>query len=171
MRQVADVVGVAHRSLYNHFKDREALLGALVDARRAELLARLERSLGGSQRQPFPQQLRLFVGELIQHLEEHQPFLTILMEGETASPPRPLHGVGRSRDLMRQVYDRAVELVQRGVSQKALRQDDAEIFPTLLMGMMKGCMIRRLYYAGPSEGSSDRRADQIVRFFLEGAGR
>ena len=92
------------------------------------------------------------------------------MEGETASPPRTVHGVGRSRDLMRQVYDKAVELVQRGVAQKVLRHEDAEIFPTLLMGMMKGCMLRRLYYAGPDEAPKGRRADQIVRFFLKGAG-
>jgi len=30
VRQVADAVGVAHRSLYNHFKDREALLDAVA---------------------------------------------------------------------------------------------------------------------------------------------
>lgn len=30
LRQVADEAGVAHRSLYNHFKDREALLDAVA---------------------------------------------------------------------------------------------------------------------------------------------
>lgn len=30
VRQVAEAVGVAHRSLYNHFKDREALLDAVA---------------------------------------------------------------------------------------------------------------------------------------------
>src|SRR3954465_9697096 len=30
LREVADVVGVAHRSLYNHFRDREALLDAVA---------------------------------------------------------------------------------------------------------------------------------------------
>ncbi len=30
LREVADAVGVAHRSLYNHFKDREALLDAVA---------------------------------------------------------------------------------------------------------------------------------------------
>jgi AcrR family transcriptional regulator len=170
MEAIAAQAGVAVGTLYNHFKDRDALLGALVDARRTELLGRLERSLAESKGKPFPEQLRLFVGALIEHLEAHKPFLTIIMEGETASPPRTVHGVGRSRDLMRQVYDRAVELVRRGVAQKVLRHEDAEVFPTLLMGMMKGCMLRRLYYAGPAEGSMDRRADQIVRFFLHGAG-
>ena len=32
LRKVADAVGVAHRSLYNHFEDREALLDAVAEA-------------------------------------------------------------------------------------------------------------------------------------------
>src|SRR6185436_9050880 len=30
LRRVADTIGVAHRSLYNHFADREALLNAVA---------------------------------------------------------------------------------------------------------------------------------------------
>ena len=41
VRQVADAVGVAHRSLYNHFKDREALLDAVA----TEAFARLGNAL------------------------------------------------------------------------------------------------------------------------------
>lgn len=47
LRQVADAVGVAHRSLYNHFEDREALLDAVAtDAyeRLAAILAKTETS-------------------------------------------------------------------------------------------------------------------------------
>lgn len=50
MRQVADVVGVAHRSLYNHFKDREALLDAVA----TEAYLRLATSIREAQtRQDF----------------------------------------------------------------------------------------------------------------------
>ena len=41
LRRVAEAVGIAHRSLYNHFADREALLDAVAEvmfARRAEAL-------------------------------------------------------------------------------------------------------------------------------------
>lgn len=43
LREVAEAVGVAHRSLYNHFKDREALLDAVATGayqRLAGLLAK-----------------------------------------------------------------------------------------------------------------------------------
>jgi AcrR family transcriptional regulator len=41
LREVADVVGVAHRSLYNHFADREALLDAVAAEAYTRLAARL----------------------------------------------------------------------------------------------------------------------------------
>jgi AcrR family transcriptional regulator len=41
LREVADAVGVAHRSLYNHFADREALLDAVATDAYTRLAARL----------------------------------------------------------------------------------------------------------------------------------
>jgi AcrR family transcriptional regulator len=41
LREVADAVGVAHRSLYNHFEDREALLDAVATDAYTRLASRL----------------------------------------------------------------------------------------------------------------------------------
>jgi AcrR family transcriptional regulator len=41
LREVADAVGVAHRSLYNHFRDREALLDAVATEAYTRLAAQL----------------------------------------------------------------------------------------------------------------------------------
>jgi AcrR family transcriptional regulator len=44
LREVAEAVGVTHRSLYNHFEHREALLDAVATDAYAELAARLTRA-------------------------------------------------------------------------------------------------------------------------------
>src|SRR6266849_8695803 len=44
LRQVAKAVGVAHRSLYNHFEDRDALLDAIAAEAFARLVAILKMS-------------------------------------------------------------------------------------------------------------------------------
>jgi AcrR family transcriptional regulator len=44
LREVADAVGVAHRSLYNHFEDREALLDAVATDAYTRLAARLAKA-------------------------------------------------------------------------------------------------------------------------------
>jgi AcrR family transcriptional regulator len=41
LRRVAEAVGVAHRSLYNHFADREALVDAVAESGFAALASRL----------------------------------------------------------------------------------------------------------------------------------
>jgi AcrR family transcriptional regulator len=42
LRRVADAVGIAHRSLYNHFESREALLDAVAEEGFTRLAAKLE---------------------------------------------------------------------------------------------------------------------------------
>lgn len=42
LRRVAEQVGIAHRSLYNHFKDREALLDAVAERGFIDLAAALQ---------------------------------------------------------------------------------------------------------------------------------
>lgn len=44
LREVADAVGVAHRSLYNHFENREALLDAVATEAYTRLGARLAKA-------------------------------------------------------------------------------------------------------------------------------
>src|SRR5439155_24611613 len=53
MNEIAARAGVAVGTLYNHFQDREALLEALLDARRAELKDRLDASVHAGARAPF----------------------------------------------------------------------------------------------------------------------
>ena len=55
LRRVADAIGVAHRSLYNHFEDREALLDAVAERGYAALA---EAVRGAESREEF---VRAFV--------------------------------------------------------------------------------------------------------------
>src|SRR5438552_14452213 len=82
MAEIAARAGVAVGTVYNHFNDREALLGALLDARRKELVARLDRNLAAVAGQRFAEQLDALVRGLLEHFEAHRPFLSILNQGE-----------------------------------------------------------------------------------------
>jgi AcrR family transcriptional regulator len=159
METIAQVAGVAVGTLYNHFDTREALFSALVAARRSEIQAGLDDALERGEGKPFEQQLELFLLSASNHLERHQAFLRILMEAE--------HMHGKTRFAMETVWKRAELLVQRGVKARALRADDAELFPSLLMGLLRSCMVRRLYHGAPP---IETQLEPVVRFFLEGAG-
>ena len=71
---------------------------------------------------------------------------------------------------MEEIYLRVGRLIDRGLKAKALRREDSELFATMLMGMLRGCMVRRLFYGNQTETPIEQQADQITRFFLHGAG-
>jgi AcrR family transcriptional regulator len=177
MGDIAARAGVSVGTLYNHFEDREALLAALLEARRAELLRRLDQVLASPPpRRDFRALLERFLGELLDHLERHRPFFSILMEIEHARDKATWPAVaGGAKPAMVDLYQRVKELVRRGVEWRAIRPDEEELYPALFMGMVKGMAVRELYQQKPSRGATaaggvDERVGQLARFFLEGAG-
>src|SRR5436190_22942973 len=71
---IAKRAGVSVGTLYNHFADREALLNALFEARRAAFLERLDASLSEISSLPFRTQLHCLVDAMFRKMDEHRPF-------------------------------------------------------------------------------------------------
>jgi AcrR family transcriptional regulator len=89
MGEIASLAGVAVGTLYNHFADRDALLAGLLEARRDELLARIDDGLRGT-----PKAIRSATGcarssRVLTHKEQHRRFFHILMQGEMGATKRP----------------------------------------------------------------------------------
>jgi AcrR family transcriptional regulator len=166
MNDIAARVGVAVGTLYNHFKDRDSLLAALLENRRAELLARIDAFLD---RAPgsFRDDLSGFVGEMGAFFEQHSRFHIILhrMEWGLNQDSYPATAAC-APEMKRELFVRMEKLMRRGVKQKALRPQLAEYYAYLLMGIMRSI---RLYHVDNNvEGYMP--LDEVVRFFMEGAG-
>jgi AcrR family transcriptional regulator len=168
---IAARAGVSVGTLYNHFEDREALVAALLAARKQELLGRLDEALAEGAREPFRAQLARFVRALLDHFDSHRRFFSILIESEHAREREtfPAAAAPRTpRNSMLEVYRRIDELLRRGVRQRALRAAGAELYPSLLMGVIRGVLVRDLYEK--TRGPLASHAEAIVAFFLDGAG-
>ncbi|MBS2027880.1 MAG: TetR/AcrR family transcriptional regulator [Deltaproteobacteria bacterium] len=172
MEAIAGEAGVAVGTLYNHFQDRESLLVELVAHRRQQMVDRMDKALATTERQPFQEQLRALLTALCEHLEAHQAFLAIWMECEASRSQNLRQLLGNPNRELRhadEIFRRVETLVRRGLREKALRAEGAEIYPAMLMGMFKGFMVRRL--ANPElHKPLDLRVDQMTQFFLHGAG-
>lgn len=91
LRKVAGAVGVAHRSLYNHFDDREALLRAAAALAAADLLTALRSA-------DDPEGLaRAYLGFALSH-----PELYDLAMGR-------ISGEGTQKDALRQATDQLID--------------------------------------------------------------
>lgn len=158
VEEIAHRAGVAVGTVYNHFEDRDSLLAALVEERRAELAALLESA--GDASQPFEAQLRRFVRTVFEHFESKREFLAILLEGDAANVARP-------SEAIRELRSRAEALVRRGIAQNALRSQRVELLPSMLFGAVRASLVHELHHPGAL--AFDERAEAVVEFFLHGA--
>ncbi len=164
MAEIAARAGVAVGTLYNHYKDREALVNALATERRIKLLERIDDCLNASEGQPFFAQLTALLRVVYTHFEEHWQFFATFTQAE-CGPPNMSQ---TAQEIQREIYFRCAQLVERGQKQGELRAELCPLAPTLLMGMMRSMLMRRMYL--PEEGSAVQHIDLLVSFFISGAG-
>ncbi len=165
MEDIAGRAGVAVGTLYNYFADRNALLCALVDSRRDELLQRFDQALAATEQQPFRKQLEVFVMAVFQHFQSHLPFIVILMEAEGAHLT-----TAKPRDSVRALYARCQTLVTRGIQSGDLKNDALLDYAAMLNGCLRAVFARGHLFGDPIDPSEEQAA-ALVEFFLRGAGR
>ncbi len=167
MNDIAAKAGVAVGTLYNHFEDRDALLTALLQYRRADLMARMDAFLDAPSSGDFRTDLTGLVKTMGSFFEEHRRFHVIMhrLEWGLHSGKYP-NTATCAPEMKREIYLRMEKLIKRGIKLKALRPSLADYYPYLLMGILRSI---RLYNV---EHDIDDYVplDEVVHFFMEGAG-
>jgi AcrR family transcriptional regulator len=141
MESIAARAGIAVGTLYNHFADREALWTELCRSRREALLVKLDETLQQVRQEPFEPALRAMLSAFVAHWAAHRGFLAVLMQVDppTTSPgPR-----AKNRTMAQEMLERVAALVRRGVAQGVLRSEGSELYPLLLLGMLRSILFRR----------------------------
>ncbi len=168
VESIAAAAGVAVGTVYNHFKDREALLQELSRSRREALIDKLDAALAAGEGQPFPEALRRFLDALFGHWATHERFLTLLVQSEGSFKQVSPKG-SKARTTRQEILARIEKLIRRGQASGALRPETAEIQPAALVGMVWGLLMQAI-----DQQRLDRvqeQLDQAVDLFQRGAGR
>ncbi len=167
MESIAARAGIAVGTLYNHFAAREALWTELCRSRREALLVKLDDTLQRVRQEPFEDALRAMLAAFVAHWAAHRGFLAVLMQVDppTTSPgPR-----AKDRTMAQEMLERVAALVRRGVAQGVLRAEGSELYPLLLLGMLRSVLFRR-----PEDVPSTAVAANVelmLGVFLRGARR
>jgi AcrR family transcriptional regulator len=161
MERIAARAGVAVGTLYNHFRDRDALLRSLSRSRREALLERLDAALAEVAREGVRARLRAFLAALAAHGQQHVRFLSAMVQaGEGPARARPPH------TLVAELVARAERIVADGVAAGDLRPDRAKVFGLAFVGIARGVLVRSLEQEEPEDVT-----DAVLDLFLEGAAR
>jgi AcrR family transcriptional regulator len=161
MERIASRAGVAVGTLYNHFRDKDALLSSLVRASHGALLERVDRALSADEGKDVRTRLRTFLSAVAAHAREHGRFLTVLVQaGEGPARLRP------PRTLLAELVARADCVVADGVAAGDLRPDAAGLFGHALVGMARAMILRSVERGAPEDVT-----DAIVDIFLRGTAR
>jgi len=167
MNDISAKAGVAVGTLYNHFKDRDALLAALLETRRGELLARMDVFLEQPSSGQFRSDLLGLVQQMGRFFEEHPRYHVLLHRLEWGLNQGAYPETAACAPAMkRELYVRIDKLMKRGIKQKALRPALADYYAYLLMGMLRSI---RLYNVD-HDVADFWPVDEVVRLFMEGAG-
>jgi AcrR family transcriptional regulator len=156
LAQIARRAGVAVGTLYNYFTDREALIRALFESRRATFRPRLLAAIHAGADLGFEPRLRGFVRAVLEAFESHRSFLKISIENEHLRPP----GSTTPQDVLAGVR----ELAAAGVREGVVSPDKLEMLPLIVAGTLRAVTVHRLQTGG--ELVAD--ADAIVELLLGG---
>jgi AcrR family transcriptional regulator len=156
--QIAKRAGVAVGTLYNYFTDRDALVRALFETRRASLRPMITAAIAANKQLAFEPRLRAFVNDALAAFEAHRRFMKVAIEAEHLKTPSPT-----STDIANAI----AELVKAGVRERAIGASHADLLPTLINGALRAVVLRRIAEDAPLAAD----ADEIVNVFLEGARR
>src|SRR3569623_1214950 len=143
MGEIASRAGVSVGTLYNHFKDREALLAGLLEARRAEMIALLDEAMRGAASRPAVDRLRVMVETMLLHKSRHRKFLQILLQGEIGRYENTFPSACRMPGAtLHEINSRFEKEVRQAVKESALRTGIEGTAPMVLMGMVRSLAIR-----------------------------
>ena len=157
MAEIAKRAGLAVGTLYNHFADRESLLAELVDTRKRELIAAIDEQVKALGKANFVDQLMALASVVFASCEQHRGIYTAALEAK----------VGNHSEMAKELYTRVDKVVRRGVKDGVLRETGSELYASLLMGMLRGAMMREFY--GAPTGPLAECAGEIIQIFLHGA--
>ena len=172
MEDIAARAGIAVGTLYNYFRDRQALVASLLQSRTGNLLAALDAAAAHACKhgatptaESVSVELHQFVTTLVTHWHANRVLLTLMIE-DVLQRGADANAVNREHTVATQLLARANKLMARGIEAGVLRPADTGVYAAMLLGMVRGVVTSALVRGEPRFA---HQSSEIVRVFMRGA--
>jgi AcrR family transcriptional regulator len=166
VEDIARRAGVAVGTLYNYYKDRDALLAATLTLRIQEMNAEMTAVALAHARRDVKDQLRALAQAYVAFFRKRRTFVRILKEGElaqlTEAYPTAAAIPTQCWQAIRELFAR---VMQRAVASGKLPAAHADVDLWLFMGLLHGVVTRDLRGFGECR---EEDVDRLVNVFFEG---
>lgn len=158
---IAAHAGVSVGTIYNHFKDRTALVQALFDSRGGRLREMLQSALEAAQGHPLRVQVRALLWATVEHgLAHRRLFAALLHENHGPARIRPPE-VTRAALAVR-----SAAVIERASAAGELREDPQGVFSEALVALA------RQAFANAVDGrGNEAEVDALTELFVRGVAR
>lgn len=154
---IAAYAGVSVGTIYNHFKDRTALVQALFDSRGFRMAEQFEVALAATAGAPAREQVRALFEAVVLHGRQHGLLFASLV--------RENHGPSRIRApaISRTAFAMsAAAVVSRAIATGEFREDPSHVFPEALVGLLRQALACAIEGRGTPE-EIDSMTDLFIR--------
>lgn len=155
LAQIAAEAGVAVGTLYNYFDDRDALVRALLETRRATLRPRVTAAIADGKNLAFEPRLRKFMRALFEAFDSQRAYMKVVFEAQHLKPPASHQDVKVA----------VTEIVAAGVAEGVIAKDAAELLSIMIFGAIRSVLLHRSETGEPFADS----AEAVVTLLLDGA--
>lgn len=131
--EIAKAAGVAVGTLYNYFEDRDAMVRALFESRRATLKPMVDAAIVAGSELTFEPRLRKFMRALFAAFESHYRYIQVVFQAMHLKP------TGAHADLQLAIQS----MVAAGIREGAIAKASAETLELVLLGSIRAVLTRR----------------------------
>jgi AcrR family transcriptional regulator len=159
MGAIATRAGVAVGTLYNHFRDRDALVDALFEARANALLARVRHEISDSDDMSFRPRLLRVLEAVVASTSPNLRFRQLFLQAEQRK--------ARKGAVLERLRAELAPLVEHGQREGELRADPHQMQAAFLLAQLHAALMSS--YDRPKLLARDHVAELVVEQFLDGA--
>ncbi|HEY5243258.1 MAG TPA: TetR/AcrR family transcriptional regulator [Polyangiaceae bacterium] len=168
IQDIAERARIAVGTVYNHFEDKDDVLGALLEQRSEEMISQLHPVR--DDRGPFDIRLRARVARVLAYVQAHRAFFAIaneqgLFAGTVAPGARATHKRLRHVERLRTVFD---ALVDEGIASGDLEPLPGDTLVRFFGGTIRAFVLSSIV---GRTADVDEDASTLVDLFLHGAAR
>jgi len=169
VESIAARAGVSVGTVYNYFADRKALVDAVMESRKQDLVRRLQELEVQTEGRPFLERLELSLDTVLAYFQSQRPYFLLMLQAEGAPTFKQALIGDPCKGPFGAVYQHLEKLMAQGIAEGALREESPRLLATLL-----GSIARGISMGGGADpqvpGDVPERRAVILRFFLHGAG-